>query len=558
MTDPTPRARAAPPFWLSNLRGDLFGGLTAGVVALPLALAFGVASGLGPAAGLYGAIAVGILAAAFGGTPSQVSGPTGPLTVVVAGAVGAMTGNPVMVFVAITLAGLMQIAFGLLKLGGFIRYMPYPVVSGFMSGIGVIIIALQLLPLLGAPGASDVVSGLRRLPEALQAVNGVALALGAAAVGLVYLTKAVAPRVPGALVALVALTVAAWALKLEVPHIGAIPMGLPALRLPPFDLLAIVAVVPVAFMLAALGSIDSLLTSLVADNVTRTRHDNDRELIGQGIGNAVAGLIGGVPGAGATMRTVINVQAGGRTPLSGILHGVVLIAVLLGLAPLAAHIPLAVLAGILVTVGLGIIDFRGIKHFLRVPRADATVMAVVLVMTVFVDLIQAVAAGMVMASLIFVKRMSDLEVAVATPLGERPDAAGEDDEPLLLPREVFDDVYVVPVTGSLFFGNAMPLQSLVLGLSEARAIVVDLAGTPFLDQSAAYALSDLALDLDTKGIPLFLCGLQDQPRRILRLTGIAPGEIPEAHVCASDEDAYHAAGRALQERRATAPHTQEA
>ncbi len=524
--------------WFSNLKGDLFGGVTAGVIALPLALAFGVSSGLGPAAGMYGAIAVGVLAAAFGGTPSQISGPTGPMTVVVAGAVAAMTGDPALIFVAIALAGLMQIAFGLLRLGGFIRYMPYPVVSGFMSGIGVIIIALQLLPMLGAPGAASVIGGLKRLPDALVHTNVVALGLGLAAIALVYATKAIAPKVPGALVSLIGLTIAAWALRLDVPHIGTIPTGLPALHLPPLDPFAIAAVVPTAFMLAALGCIDSLLTSVVADNVTRTRHDSDKELIGQGIGNAVAGLIGGVPGAGATMRTVANIQAGGRTPLSGIVHGLLLLAIMLGLAPLAANIPLAVLAGILVTVGIGIVDYRGLTHFWRVPRADAVVMGVVLVMTVFVDLIQAVAAGMVMASLIFVKRMSDMEVAVPTSVGG---GGSLDEDADQRPREVLDDIYVVPVSGSLFFGNALPLQGLIMGLTDARAIVLDLSDTPFLDQSAAYAISDVALDLGGKGIALYICGLRDQPRRILRLTGIAPGELPKSQIFDDCKDAVLAA-----------------
>lgn len=517
-------AEGARAGWFANLKGDLAGGLTAGVIALPLALAFGVASGMGPAAGMYGAIAVGVLAAAFGGTPSQISGPTGPMTVVVAGAVAALAGKPELVFAAILMAGVLQVAFGVLKLGGFIRYMPYPVVSGFMSGIGVIIVSIQLLPLLGAPGAAGVIASLRGLPAALGQLNVAALGLGLAAIALVYATKAVAPKVPGALVALLALTVAAKLLGLQVPTIGAIPTGLPALHLPPLDVVALAALLPTAFMLAALGSIDSLLTSLVADNLTRTRHDSDRELVGQGLGNALAGLIGGIPGAGATMRTVANIQAGGRGPLSGVIHGVLLLAIMLGLAPLAAGVPLAVLAGILVTVGVGIVDYRGLKHFLRVPRADAVVMAVVLLMTVFVDLIQAVGAGMVMASLIFVKRMSDFEVAVPTAVGATAPAEARG------PHEVLEDIYVVPVTGSLFFGNALPFQSLILGLTDARAIVLDLSETPILDQSAAYAISDVALDLARKDVKLYICGLRDEPRRILRLTGIAPGEIPAAHV----------------------------
>lgn len=520
----------SPQTWFSNLRGDIFGGITAGVIALPLALAFGVASGLGPTAGMYGAIAVGLLAALFGGTPSQVSGPTGPMTVVVAGLVASFSGNPAVVLGAIFLGGVFQISFGVFKLGAFIRYVPYPVVSGFMSGIGVIIMALQILPLLGHPGSPRVIDNFFKAPAAVLNVNVAALALGLMSITLVYATKAVTKRIPGALVALLGLTPLAWILDLQVPKIGAIPLAMPTLNLPPLDLPTLGMMVIPGLMLAALGSIDSLLTSLVADNITRTRHNSDRELIGQGIGNAFAGLIGGIPGAGATMRTAASVMAGGRTPLAGIVHSVFLLIVMLGLSDLASEIPLAVLAGILFSVGLGILDMRGLKHFLRVPRADAVVNFTVLLLTVFVDLIQAVAVGMIMASLIFVKRMSDLDFAPATPAGEDGTSVVHE-----APQKLLQNIYVVPVQGPLFFGNALRLQSLVIGLSDARGVVLDFTQSPFVDQSAAYTLSDLALDLQGKGIPIAICGLQEQPKRILRLTGIAPGEIPERKMHATTE-----------------------
>lgn len=526
----------------SHWRGDLFGGLTAGIVALPLALAFGVASGLGAAAGLYGAIAVGILAALFGGTPAQISGPTGPMTVVVAGTIAAMTGNPAWVLATIVLAGLFQVLFGVLRFGSFIRYMPYPVVSGFMSGIGVIIIVLQILPLMGVPGAAGVLQGLSRLPEALSQLNPAALALGLATIALVYLSPKVVKGVPGTLVALLVTSVAAFLLNLQVPKIGEIPSGLPALQLPPLDPGMLMAIVGPALVLGLLGSIDSLLTSLVADNLTRTRHDSDRELVGQGLGNALSGLIGGIPGAGATMRTVVNIRSGGRTPLSGVIHGLVLLAVLLGLGPLAAHIPLAVLAGILITVGIGIIDYKGLRHFIRVPKADAFVMSVVLILTVFVDLIQAVGAGMIMAALIFVKRLSDRQPGTAVPLSglERPWV-----KELALSSEVCDHVYVLHLDGALFFGNANPLQSLMASLEGAKAVVIRLKRVHFLDQSGAYALSDFMLDLKERGVDVFLTELQEQPRQILHLTGIAPGEIPSDHLLPTAAEGVRIAARRL-------------
>lgn len=475
------------------------GGITAGVVALPLALAFGVASGLGPAAGLWGAILVGFFAAVAGGTPAQVSGPTGPLTVVVAGLVAAGAHGPQQVFLAITLAGLLQIAFGLLRLGGFIRYVPYPVVSGFMTGIGVIIVILQLLPLLGAPVASGVMASLKGVPAALGQANLAAVGVGLAAIALVYASKALAPRLPGALVALLATTVAAWLIGLDVPRIGAIPTGLPALTLPPLDAGALIAVLPAAMMLAMLASIDSLLTSLVADQLTRTSHNSDRELLGQGLGNAVAGLVGGLPGAGATMRTVVNIQAGGRTSRAGAIHSLFLLAMVLGLAPLAALVPLAALAGILVTVGLGILDMKGLRQAPHVPRADAAIMIVVLAMTVFDDLIQAVAVGMVMACLVFAKRLGDVDVA-RTPHEEAP------------------GIWIVPATGVLFFGNATPLRIALGQLPEGVAVVLDLTHTPFMDQSGALALAEVAKDLATEGSVLHIAGARAQPAMVLAAT----------------------------------------
>lgn len=525
---------------LKNWRGDLFGGLTAGIVALPLALAFGVASGLGAAAGLYGAIAVGFLAALFGGTPAQVSGPTGPMTVVVAGLVASMTGQPGWVLATVVLAGLLQILFGVLRFGGFIRYMPYPVVSGFMSGIGVIIIGLQLRPLLGLDGASTVLESLKRLAQDLGSVDSTATALGIAAIALVYLSPRILKGVPGTLAALVVTTLAAVVLKLDVPTIGAIPSGLPAFSLPAFDAAMLGAILMPALVLALLGSIDSLLTSVVADNLSRARHDSDRELIGQGLGNAVAGLFGGIPGAGATMRTVVNIRSGGRTPLSGATHGVVLLAILLGLGSLASRIPLSVLAGILITVGLGIIDDKGLRHFARIPRADALVMVVVLAVTVFVDLIQAVAIGMVMACLIFVKRLSDMPPGSVVPLEdlERPWLSG-----LALPHEACKGIHVMHLEGSLFFGNVSPLREMLGKFDGAKVAVIRMKRTPFLDQSGAYALSDFALDLADRGVTVYLTEVPEQPRQILHLTGIAPGEIPAAHVFGTAPEAVNAAVR---------------
>ncbi|MFB0978207.1 MAG: SulP family inorganic anion transporter, partial [Myxococcota bacterium] len=298
-----------------NFQGDLFGGVTAGIVALPLALGFGVASGLenGAAAGLYGAIAVGFFAALFGGTPSQISGPTGPMTVVVAGIVGSLTGDIAWVFAMVALSGVIQVVLGILRLGHYIHYVPYPVISGFMSGIGAIVIVLQLAQLVGHSPASGTVAALQSIPNDFQNINPSALVLGLCTIAIIYASPRFTKIVPGTLIALVIVTAGSVMLGVDVPRIGEIPRGLPTPSIPDWDFAKFQLILVPAAMLALVGSIDSLLTSLVADSVTKTHHDSERELTGQGIGNIVAGLFGGLPGAGATMRTVVNVRSGGRT-----------------------------------------------------------------------------------------------------------------------------------------------------------------------------------------------------------------------------------------------------
>ncbi|HHI70433.1 MAG TPA: SulP family inorganic anion transporter, partial [Rhodobacteraceae bacterium] len=379
-------------FHLKNLRGDIFGGVTAAVVALPLALAFGVAGGLGPIAGLYGAIAVGFFAAIFGGTPSQVSGPTGPMTVVSAAIVAQYADRLETAFAIIFLGGALQALFGVMRLGRYVSYTPYSVISGFMSGIGAIIIIIELLPFIGAPTASGgPVGTLTALPAALMGINYQAFAIAAAALAImVFWRGRVATILPPPLAALVVGTILSLTVLPDAPVIGTVPTGLPSLHLPVIGIDDLAKVIQPAFVLALLGTIDSLLTSLVADTITRTHHNSNRELIGQGIGNMAAGLLGALPGAGATMRTVVNVRAGGRTPISGALHALILLSLVLGMGPLAEKIPHAALAGILMKVGWDIIDWSYLKRIHHAPREKVFVMFVTLGLTVFVDLITAV------------------------------------------------------------------------------------------------------------------------------------------------------------------------
>ena len=375
----------------SNVKGDIFGGITAGVIALPLALAFGVASGVGAAAGLYGAIMVGLFAAIFGGTKTQISGPTGPMTVVLASIIVSHPGNMNAIFLSIFLAGLIQIIFGITKLGSFIKYVPYPVISGFMSGIGTIIIILQAGALLGLKTGGSTYECLKDLVLNLSNTNLHALLLGLITLAIVFFTpKKVAKTFPPALIALISVTIISILFKFNVPTIADIPASLPAFKFPQFNPDLIKSVFPIALTLAVLGSVDSLLTSLVADSITKTKHDSNKELVGQGIGNMMASLFGGIAGAGATMRTVVNVKAGGRTQLSGVVHSLFLIAILLGAAPLAKNIPNSVLAGILIKVGVDIVDYKFLKVIRTAPKRDLFVMLWVYFLTVFYDLIFAV------------------------------------------------------------------------------------------------------------------------------------------------------------------------
>lgn len=502
-----------------NIRGDIYGGLTAAVVALPLALAFGVASGAGPMAGLYGTIIVGFFAALLGGTPSQISGPTGPMTVVMAVIFLRYADQPGTAFTIVLMGGLLQILFGALRVGRYINLVPFPVVSGFMSGIGCIIIILQLAPLIGQshPGA-NVVQSLSALPGDIAAINWQAALIACVTLGIVYFTpRSIQRLVPTPLIALVIGTLVVWLFLAGVPTLGEIPTGLPELQLPSLDWLTLTDMVGSALVLALLGSIDSLLTSLVADSVTRTHHNSNRELIGQGIGNFLAGLFGAIPGAGATIRTVANVRAGGRTPISGMVHSLVLLAVALGAGPIAGHIPHAVLAGILIKVGIDIIDWGYLRRIVRAPRAGIAIMAVVLGLTVFVDLIVAVAVGIVSASLLFVKRMSDLELENVRETSEdRPLTPVEAE---ILARHA-DDLLIYYISGPMNFCAAKGLTRRIAVTGEFKVLVLDLSDMTFVDTSASIAIEDVLANATELGLDALVVGLRPRVRNTLERLGV--------------------------------------
>jgi SulP family sulfate permease len=475
----------------TNLRGDLFGGLTAAIIALPLALAFGVASGAGPIAGLFGAIFVGLFASLFGGTPSQISGPTGPLTIVAASIFTQYAGEPALAFTIIMMAGAFQVLLGIARIGRYVNLMPYPVISGFMSGIGCILIIMQIGPLLGYSGTSTVISALTVIPAEFSDFNADALIVGSVTFVITVVTPRHVSRLfPSTLLALITGTLLALWLN-SAPLLGDIPSALPSLHIPQIEFSRLGEMLVFAAIIGALGSIDSLLTSLVADNVTQTYHDSDKELVGQGIGNFIAGLLGGIPGAGATIRTLTNIKAGGRTPLSGIVHSIVLIFIMLALGPAVAFIPYAVLAGILLKVGIDVIDWRFLRRYLKLPRIDQVLTVVVLLLTVFVDVITAVGVGIVLASLALVKETADLQIqaisAIADPASARFLTAEEND--LLIQCQ--GKVLILHLSGLISFGAASELTRRMAKQKDYPIFIIDLLEVRHIDGSAALALDQI-------------------------------------------------------------------
>ena len=528
----------------NNLRGDVFGGITAGIVALPLALAFGVQSGAGPVAGLYGAIVLGIFAATFGGTSSQVSGPTGPMTVVAALVVikaieeyGSLEAGMGFIICIFLLAGVVQILFGVLKLGTYIKYIPYPVVSGFMSGIGGIIILLQIYPFFGQTSPKKVLDVITNIVDVIPIINWEAMIIASSTIAIIYLFPKITKAIPSTLVALISMTIVTTFIGLEVPVIGTIPSSLPELKIGAIASIHtsdITLIIELALTLALLGAIDSLLTSVIADNITKTKHHSNRELVGQGIGNIMASCIGGLPGAGATMRTLVNINAGGQTPLSGVIHGVLLLAILLGLGNYAQVIPIPVLAGILITVGVGIIDYKGFRHIKSVPRTDAVVMLIVLGMTMFVDLIQAVAVGLILSSILFMKQMSDQlgsEVKIL-PIKENCRQWWKEN----IPDSIADKIYVKHFPGPIFFGFAPALQAVAESLPDIRVVIFRMMNVPNIDQTGLYALEEVVLSLEKRNIAVVITGLQKQPYRMLQRINMVPGLIPENYIFDEIED----------------------
>jgi len=590
-----------------HFRGDLFGGITAGIVALPLALAFGVQSGLGPDAGLYGAIFIGFFASMFGGTPVQISGPTAPMTgvsmVIIAGIIGVNDGDVAkalpFILMVFLLAGLFQILLGVLKFGRYIKFIPYPVVSGFMTAIGVIILITQFLPLLGyyvqedenyiskfKPEAqevllqkilkeetaedvlvlenlkqtivkaeniteaailkeagniaksktSGVLGAIKSLPRAIKQINYLEFILAFLTIFIIYGFKRITSVIPSTLVALLVVSLGAYLLGLDYKPIQQIPGGFP---MPHFEIFSnfnfgiIAPYILTALTLALLGAIDSLLTSVVADNMTKAKHNPNKELVGQGIGNGIAALFGGLPGAGATIRTVVNIKSGGKTRLSGMIAAIILLIVLIGLGPIASQIPAAVLAGILITVGIGVMDYKGLKAIPHMPRTEVIIMITVLLLATFWNLVYAVGIGLVFASLIFMKKMGELSVGKANVM--RLDASVELKErwadEFNFPTHLQEEIYIKRLDGPLFFGYTSDFLLLVNEIPDtASHVIIRMGRVPYIDQSGLYALEVVLMKLRNNGVVPLITNLQKQPRYLMEKIDIIPGLVEEKHI----------------------------
>ncbi len=531
-------------------RGDFFGGVTAAVVGLPVGLAFGETSGLGAIAGIYGAIAVGFFAAVFGGTRSQISGPTGPMAVAMAVIVTSHAETLAEAFTVVIMAGLIQIALGVARIGRFVAYTPYSVISGFMTGIGAIIILLQTLPFLGSPvvegGPMDAI---RAWPDAIGALNGSALVIAVVtlAVGVGW-PRQLRTYLPPTLAALIAGTAVSLLWLGDTPVIGEVPIGLPELQVPDLAPDVLVRSVEPALVLALLGSIDSLLTSLVADSMTRTQHNPNRELVGQGIGNTVAGLIGALPGAGATMGTVVNIRAGGRTQISGALRAGILLALVLGLGTYVESIPHAALAGILMKVGWDIIDWRFVTRLHRVQREHLVVMLITFGLTVFLDLVTAVAIGLIAAGMASARRLERLQLdsVVSVPLLDQSFFADEEEEEEGGSADAFSArVGMVALRGTFTVASSSSLVSTIgVDIRDHEVVILDFTETEYIDDSAALVVEqmiDIALAEDTECIVM---GLSGSPASSLQALNVLD-RVPAENFVATLDEARETAARML-------------
>lgn len=500
---------------LKLFRQDVIAGVTVALVAVPMALAFGYASGAGAAAGLYSAIAAGIIAAIFGGSRFQVTGPTGGMVAVLVlvvsryGVKGAL--------VAGLIAGLIQIAFGLARLGNLIKFIPFSVTTGFTAGIALVIVLSQKSSIINAP------------------------VVALATVLLSFAVRRLFPRIPASLVTVVAVSVAVEVLGLRTPLLGAIPSSLPLPRLPVISLADIRELFKPALVLAALGSMESLLSAVVADGMSADEHhDSNRELIGQGLGNVMAPLFGGIAATGAIARTAVNIGAGAKTRVAAVVHSLAILAMMLFLAPLAAQIPLGVLAGVLIVAAIRMLEWENITLIFKSSKPAFAVMGLTLAVTLLVDLVTAVEVGLIAAGALFVYEMSELGIYRDESLVSEADSC--EVTPVVDPR-----IVAYRMDGPLFFGAAESFARNATAHPDMRYLVLRMRRVPMIDATGVMALFNIQAKLKRQGCQLILSGLQPPVAAKIKGAGVL-GEIGEENIFAWTREALAVAESRLQER----------
>ena len=523
----------------NNLRGDAFGGLTAAVVALPMALAFGVAATGDPAPGLWGAVIIGLVASLFGGTPTLISEPTGPMTVVFTSVILSLTATApdketamAMAFTVVILAGIFQILFGVFRLGRYVTQMPYTVISGFMSGIGAILVILQLPAFLGQEASGGVIGTLTSLPTLMAGIQPMELALALITVAILWLTPSgIKKFCPPQLLALVLGTLLSITLFQDagLKTIPAFNAELPTLQMPSYSGGQIRLMFVDAAVLGMLGCIDALLTSVVADSLTRTEHDSNKELVGQGVANIASGLFGGLPGAGATMGTVVNIQAGGRSALSGLIRALILMVVVLAFAPLASTIPLAVLAGIALKVGIDIIDWDFLQRAHHLSVKAAVITYGVIALTVLVDLITAVGIGVFVANVLTIDRMSALQSRKVKTISTADDDVELSGEEQQLLDQASGKVLLFQLAGPMIFGVAKAIAREHNAIGNCRVVVFDLSEVSHMGVTAAIALENAVKEAIEVGREVFLVGASGSTQKRLEKMKLLE-RLPEQNI----------------------------
>ena len=525
-------------FSSKSIKGDFTWGLTAAIIALPMGLAFGLQSGLGPQAGLYTAIILALLASIVAGTKTLISDPTGPMTIVAATIIAEAGFNgvgkiPVVIILSFALGGIFQIMFGLIKVAQYVKYISYPVLSGFMGGIGVIIILTQWHTFLGGERPGGIIDIILDLHTPIIEYHWSSIILGSLTLVFIYFIPKISKKIPAGLLSLIIGTLISFTFKKEwgwhwdYSTIGEIPSDLPQIVLPFSEFLNIsfselsIAVVS-GLTLAGLGTIDTLLTSVVADNLTKTKHNGNRELIGQGIGNFVAALFGGLPGAGSTTGTVANINSNGKTNMSGIFKAMFLLIVLVGLGPLLKDVPKPVLSALLISVGIGIIDFKGMKKLFSLKNSDSLVLLLVVVLTVFVDLLVAVGIGMVLSSFFFMQRMGEL-VDQQSKSGD----INEIEKKLKIPESIKNRIMVYELDGPLFYGFSDQFKEQAEAIIGKDAVIINMSQVPYIDASGTYVLEEVIKNFKDKKVEVILVGVKDHIFKQFEEFKVIPNTLAE-------------------------------